>query len=469
MNRLFNDKKFKYGTYSTAITVIVIAVLIAINLVAGEFDYKFDLSEDSVFSLSDETKEILKNTDADINIYTLFSSKDSDTIISRTEQILDQYRLIDRNINIENKDLYLYPDFAGKYANEDTSVDRNSIIVESGDKYRVIAYSDYYDGRGNFNIEENITSAIQYVTSENSAVIYFTTGHGEIDYENFTALTKQLKLNNYTAASLNLLDGDIPQDCTMLFVTSGKKDFSAEEAQKIKDYLTNDGRAVFMLTNVTKELYPNLCSVIAEYGVEPVGGYVMESSESNYMMYPVAVMPSVAEHEITKSVKDNGYSILAYMSQALKETEVKKQGLVIEPLLTTADSSFVKQGDPQTMSMNKESGDIEGPFDLAYAVTYSTYTDTSHTTKVVISGNYYMLSGDVDNLVNGSGSNFIMNAVKWLDEGAEPISIKSKSISSEALVIAEGEKTKIQIISWGIIPGVLFLCGFAVWIRRRNG
>lgn len=469
MNKLFNDKKFKYGTYSTAVTVVVIAILIAINLVAGEFDYKFDMSEDSVFSLSEETDKILEETNVDINIYTLFSTKDSDIIISRVQQVLDQYRLADRNIKIENKDLYLYPDFANKYATDEISVDINSIIVESGSKYRVIGYSDYYDGNGNFNIEENVTSAIQYVSSEKSASIYFTTGHGEVDYSNFTSLTKQLNLNNYSMDNLNLLEKDIPEDCTILFITSGQKDISSEEAQKIKDYLTNDGRAIIMLTNVSKETYPNLCSVAAEYGVEPVNGYVMESSENNYMMYPVAVLPVAGEHEITKSITDNGYNLLAYMSQALKHTEVKKQGLVIEPLMTTSKTSFIKSGNPEDMSMNKESGDAAGPFDLAYAVTDSTYTDKNHTTKVVITGNFYMLLSDVDNLVNGSGTNFLMNSVKWLDEGSSSVSISSKSISSESLVIAEGDKTKIQVISWGIIPGVLFLCGFAVWIKRRNG
>ena len=78
MKKIFNDKRFKYGTYSTVITLVILAILVAVNLVAGEFDYKIDLSEDSVFSLSDETKQLLDETDEEINIYTLFSTRDSD-------------------------------------------------------------------------------------------------------------------------------------------------------------------------------------------------------------------------------------------------------------------------------------------------------------------------------------------------------------------------------------------------------
>lgn len=470
MKNIFNDKRFKYGAYSTVITLVVIAVLIAVNLVAGEFDYKFDITKNSVFSLSDDTKQILDGTKADIKIYTLFSTKDSNTIVNRAEQVLDLYRLEDRHISIENKDIYLYPDFAKKYTSEDVSVDTNSIIVESGDKYRVISYEDYYSSDGDFNIEENVTSAIQYVTSEKEAVIYFTTGHGEVDYNMFTALVKQLKLNNYTLKTVDLIGNDVPEDCTMLFVTPAEKDYSAEEAQKVKDYLVNDGRAIFMLTDVTKEKYPNLCSIIGEYGVEPVEGYVMEGDQSHYFQYPVAVIPTAEKHDITKSITDNSYNLLAYMSQALKETKVKKQGLVIEPLMTTSKASFVKTGDPATMSMNKETGDAEGPFTLAYAVTDKNETDKEHTTRVVISGDFYMLVEDVDRVVNNSGSNFIVNSVKWLDDSSEDkVSIAAKSLESDSLVIPDGDRTKIQIIAWGVIPGVLFLCGLAVWIIRRNG
>lgn len=467
MKKIFNDKRFKYGTYSTVITLVILAILVAVNLVAGEFDYKIDLSEDSVFSLSDETKQLLDETDEEINIYTLFSTRDSDAIVGRVEQVLDQYRLADRSINIENRDLYLYPDFANNYTTEEITVDQNSIIVESGEKYKVISYSDYYDGSGNLSIEENITSAIQYVTAETNPVIYFITGHGEMEHSQFTGISQELRLNNYSAESLNLLENDIPDDCTMLFITPCTRDYSAEEAQKVKDYLTNDGRAIIVITSLSADQFPNLCSIMADYGVEPVSGYVMESNESNYIMYPVAVMPNAEQHEITQNILDNGYNLLAYMSQALRETDIQRQGLVIEPLITTDDTSFVKSDGGQ--SMNKEAGDESGPFSLAYAITDSSYTDTSHTTKVVVSGCFYMLLSDYDSLVNGSGATFIMDSVKWLDEDSSSISIRSKSLTSETLVIDDGDRTKIQIVSWAVIPGVLFLAGFAVWLKRRNG
>lgn len=467
MNKSVN-KKFKYGAYSTVATIVVIAVLVAVNLVAGEFDYKFDMTSESIFSLSKETEEVLKNTDADVKIYTLFGAKDSDTVISRVEQVLDLYRLADSNISVENKDMYLYPDFASSYTSEDINVDKNSIIVQCGDKFKVINYSDYYDSKGNFNIEEYVTGAIQYVTSQVEPTIYYVTGHGEAEPENYALLDQQLKLNNYSVESINLLESDIPDDCTMLFITMGAKDYSEEEAQKVKDYLTADGRALIIVSGIDSSTHPGLCSVIEEYGLEAMSGYVLEGDESRYMAgTPAAVLPEINAHGITSDIIDSGYSMLAYMTQAFKESDVKKQGLVIEPLIASSDMSFIKNA--QNTSFNKEPGDIEGPFVLAYAVTDSDYTDTSHTTKVVVSGAYSMLIPDYDMYVNGSGTTFIMNAVKWLDDNSLSVNIRSKRLDSGTFTVSDGDRTKIQVLSWAVIPGILFLCGFVVWLRRRNG
>ena len=60
----------------------------------------------------------------------------SDAVIGRVNQVIDQYSQSSPHIKVENRDLYLHPDFAKKYASEDTSVSINSIIVECGSKFK---------------------------------------------------------------------------------------------------------------------------------------------------------------------------------------------------------------------------------------------------------------------------------------------------------------------------------------------
>ena len=112
MNKLFNDKRLKYGAYSVVVTIIFIAILIVINLIIGQFNRTFDFTEEEIFSLSDETKSVLDNINTDINIYTLFPANNTEAVIGRVNQIIDQYKQSCSHIKTENRDLYLPPDLA---------------------------------------------------------------------------------------------------------------------------------------------------------------------------------------------------------------------------------------------------------------------------------------------------------------------------------------------------------------------
>lgn len=467
MNKLFNDKRLKYGTYSVVVTLIFVSILVVINLIIGQFNKSFDFTEADIFSLSDETKSVLNNIDTDINVYTLFPTNSSEAVIGRVNQVIDKYRQSSSHINVENRDLYLHPDFAKKYASEDTSVDVNSIIVECGNKFKVIGYSDYYSDNGTLNLESALTSALQYVNMEAAPSVYFVTGHGEPDNSNFTSLNDRLKLANYTSNTVNLLSDDIPQDCTVLILTPVDRDYSKAETEKVLNYLNNDGSAFMLLGGVDINKCPNLMSIASTYGVTLDEGYVYEGNESSYMVYPYAVLPELKEHDVNTSLISKNYHTIAVASQSVINTDIKKQGLTFEPLLSSSSDAFIKTG--TNASVSKEKGDKEGPFNLAVAVTDSSYSDKEHTTKLVVSGcSYYFIDPSTDSMVNNGNSTFMVNAINWLNNNQDSIYIAPKSLETSSIVIDAGSASVIKLVSWLVIPGLLFGAGFVVWITRRN-
>lgn len=467
MNKIFNDKRFKYGTYSVVVTLIFIAILIVINLIVGQFNKSFDFTKDDIFSLSDETISVLDNVETDINVYTLFKTGSTEAIIGRVNQIIDKYSQSSNHIKVENRDLYLHPDFARKYASESISVNVNSIIVESGDKFKVINYEDYYDNNGVLNLESVLTSALQYVNMEVSPTVYFVTGHGEPDNKNFTSLNDQLKLANYTANTINLISDEIPDDCAVLVITPVDRDYSKAETEKVLNYLNNDGSVFMLLGGIDMTKCNNLLSIATTYGVTLEEGYVYEGEESSYMMYPYAVLPDLKEHDVNSSLIAKNYHTLAVACQSVKNTELQKQGLTIEPILSTSNKAYIKSS--ENNSANKEAGDKEGPFDIAVAITDSNYTDTEHITKLIVSGcSYYLIDPNTDSMVNDANSTFVVNCINWLNDNHDNVYIAPKSLESSSIVIDSSSATKIKIMSWFVIPGVLFAAGFIVWITRRN-
>ncbi len=467
MNKLFNDKRLKYGAYSVVVTIIFIAILIVINLIIGQFNRTFDFTEEEIFSLSDETKSVLDNINTDINIYTLFPANNTEAVIGRVNQIIDQYKQSCSHIKTENRDLYLHPDFGKRYASENVSVDINGIIVECGDKFRVISYSDYYDENGVLSLESALTSALQYVNMEVSPTVYFISGHGEPDSSAFTSLNDQLMLANYNVKMLDLIKNDIPEDCTVLFITPVDRDYSQAEREKVLNYLNNDGRAFLLLGGTDKEKCPNIMSIASAYGLTLEDGYIYEGDESAYMMYPYAILPSLSEHSINTGLTEKNYHTLAVASQSVAKTDMQKQGLVTEPLLSASAGAYIKA--EGNTSANKEPGDKTGPFDITVAVTDSTYTDKEHSTKLIVSGcSYYLIEPNMDEMVNNANSTFVVNALNWLNDNTKSIYIAPKQLSGSAVVTDARSVTRIKVISWLVMPGILFGLGFIVWITRRN-
>ncbi len=90
-----NTKKLKYGSASLVVVVLVIAIVIVFNLMSGmlmkRYPLKLDLTSDNRYELSEESIELMKNLDKDIEI-TVTSTQDLFTAMStQYEQMFYQY------------------------------------------------------------------------------------------------------------------------------------------------------------------------------------------------------------------------------------------------------------------------------------------------------------------------------------------------------------------------------------------
>lgn len=465
MKNIFKDKRIKYGTYSTVVAIIFLAILVVINLIVGQFNKSFDMTGNDVFTISPETRQVLDNMTAKVKIYTTVKTGTTDSVNERINQVLDQYKQNSKigTLSVENVDLYLHPDFASKYSTEEKSVSNGSIVVESNDKHRVISVDEYYNSEnGQFTAESALTSAIEFVGAEESPAIYFVTGHGEASPENFSSLSNQLTLSNYSVKTINLLEENIPEDCRVLMITPCSRDYSQQEAQKVKDYLTQSGRVYCIIGGIDTSVCKNLLGIINTYGLSIDEGYIYEGDQNNYMMYPYAVLPTISQNSINTQLTERGYNVLAVASQALTKTNIQKKDVKIESLLTASKKSYIKEGN--NTATGKEQGDKSGPFDIAVSV-----EDTSNDSKLIVTGcSYYIVEPNTDSMVNGANSTFVVNGLNWLNDQSDNIYISPKSVVNDNIVIDEGSAGKLKIIAWAVIPGIIFITGFIVWAVRRN-
>ena len=137
-----NRKALKNGSYSVLLSVIVIAVVVVINLIAGQIPSKYtqiDISTGKLYTIGDETKNILKNLEEDITIYHIVQPGNED---SNVEKLLQQYEESSSHIKVEKKDPVVSPEFTSNYTEENVS--ENSLIIVGKNRNKVISSSNIY-------------------------------------------------------------------------------------------------------------------------------------------------------------------------------------------------------------------------------------------------------------------------------------------------------------------------------------
>ena len=179
-------KSLSMGAYSTGMIAVVLVIAVFLNLAVSSLPDSYttvDVTSQKLYSLTATTKKMLKELSEDVTIYVINAENNQDTLVGKT---LESYADLSDHIEVVYKDPVVSPDFYKEYTD---SISINSLIVECGDRFQVINYSDLYAYDFNsstyqqtvsgYDAEGLLTSAIAYVTGENTSAVYRLEGYGE--------------------------------------------------------------------------------------------------------------------------------------------------------------------------------------------------------------------------------------------------------------------------------------------------
>lgn len=470
-----NKKLLKHGTYSMAVTAVVIAIVVVLNLVVQEIPSKYreiDLSSQKLYTIGEQTEKILKNLKKDVTLY--YIAQDG-TESSDIKNLLEKYEEGSKHITVEQKDPAVSPKFASQYTSDNIS--NNSIIVVCGDKSKVVDYSSMYETSINyqtysqevtgFDGEGQLTSAINYVVSDNMPVLYNLEGHDESSMSE--TMKETIEKANIEIKSLNLLSEEaVPDDAECLFIFAPATDLTKEEADKIISYLENGGKAL-IVSNYTDEDMPNFESVLENYGVQPVDGIVLEGNTDNYVSQnPYYLLPNIESGEITSELSSQSRYVLVPLAQGIKKADNIRDTLNISSILTTSDSAYSKTNLKDMDTMEKEDGDIEGPFDLAVSITEKVGDDKE--TQIAYFASASIFNDSINSMVSGTNYELLSASLAWMcsTDDSNQISIPSKSYDTTTLTVPTADINFWSIFVTGVLPVCILLIGFGIWMKRRK-
>ena len=109
-----NKKNLKHGSYASAMTVIIIALVIVLNLVFGQLPTsatQIDVSSQKLFSIGDDTKNLVKNLNQDVTLYYIVRNGSENEYVSK---MLERYQDLSSHLKVEKIDPDLHPTFTSQ-------------------------------------------------------------------------------------------------------------------------------------------------------------------------------------------------------------------------------------------------------------------------------------------------------------------------------------------------------------------
>lgn len=461
----------KYKISSSVMVVIAIAIVIAVNVfvtvLTGKFPIKLDMTPNQIYSISDSTKDYLKNYNTPTEIFILSSESEEDTSV---KAVLGKYSAENSNIKLTNIDPKNNPTFGQKYISDSENLSGKYLIVDGGEKFKTFSLNDLYNvnsqtGRASsINVEGKITSALKYISSTAPLNAYIINGHNEMES---AGLKAALEGENYNVKSLNLLTEDIPEDASLLIIMSPANDFVVSETAKLDAYFAKGGHAQFYFDAMQSEGLSNLYSYLEKWGIKVNDAVAVEQSNSNAMSLGgglMLIVPEIESDDITDTIVKNK-RIIAHWPYAKTLTKLfdNSNNITVKPLLTTSKSAYSSSNYDD---LTKQDADETGKFNIGILASNSV-----NNSSIYVSGTSMMLNYTQEDLSSTYGFanyDYFMNICSYMQGNTDDYTVSAKSLSINTITIKPVTAYVLGIIFAILVPVIILIAGIVVWFKRRH-
>lgn len=454
-----SERSTRYGTNVVVGSLAFLGVLIVVNYLGARHSKRFDLTEQKVYSLSDQSVSVVKNLENDLKLLAF----------------------VEGGINPELRDLLAnYARYSSKVSHELIDPDKQPELAE---RYQIRTYNTVRVEYGNESTlvtqpnEENLTNAIIKVTRKTRKVVCIVEGHGEPDLEDLqspkglASFRNALANENYEVKKVLLpSEPKIPDDCSAVVIAGPQRPFLDHEIQAIETHLDNGGRLLALIPPRTGDQFVPL---LAEWGGK-LGNDVVVDQVVRLFQGPALGLTPLANtygfHEITRDFKQR---TIFPMTRSVKADAAGKAGIAAIELVKTSPSSW-GETDLDGVFQRGEAAldpaaDLKGPVPVAVAVEADLKQmgrDQEGTTRLVVFGSVEFAS---NREFDGTFYNrdLLMNAVGWLVGESDLVSIRPRGIRASRIQFTPEQSLLTFYITVLLIPQLLLIAGLVVWWRRE--
>lgn len=414
----FNKKKLKYGSVAVVITVVFIAVVVFVNLIAeiltDKKNLKLDLTAQKYYEVSQDTIDYIKDVKKDVVIDVMYQKEnfEKSSYMKMVLETLNKYQQNSEHIEVEFHDIVSEPDVINKYSDVYSgTIQQGSIVVACGDRVKVISSIDdlftidtssYYQTGSStitgYKGEQELTSAVMSVTDANPKKAAFITGYnGSSIYHSYNSnavnsLYNLMNKNGYEISQIDILNDDLsPDDYDIVVLPAPVNDLTTDCISKLDDFLYNGGkldRNMIYIADIFQYKTPNIDDFLEIWGIEVGDSVVYESNADKNQK--VTISTGSAEAPIVSSVDDDFTSglsntklpIVAPVSRNINLLFDANVDRTTDSLLQTSDTAYLYPLNMKSVDEAKaEAAEQEQAASDAENSTEATEEETEATTK----------------------------------------------------------------------------------------
>lgn len=449
-------RQARYGATATLYTVVVIAVLVMVNWLANRYNKSYDTTSNKRFTLSEETKKVVKDLKSDATITYI----DKTSNFEQAKGMLDRYANLSPKIHLKYLDPQKQPTVARPF----------------GARFLGTAYVDIGPRREEAKsvTEEGLTGAF-LKDLKGVRKVCFVSGSKEhqLDDTQESGLSRYktlLERDNYQVDSISLVDKtEVPKECTVLVIAGAQLDYTPNEVAAIKKYVENGGRAMFLvdppLDFGREHIAQNegLMNLLQSWGVTPAKDLVLEQNPMAQIFGFGPEIPLVSKYESQPIVNDLKGSVTGFpVSRSLEVKNGDKT--TVDKLFSTTDRAIATTK-LNTNEVNPDDpANKKGPFVLGAAGTYNTGKPNNPGRFVVIGSSEF-----VDNATIGFQGNrdLAVNAINWLSSDEDLISIRPKEPEDRRLNVTQRQMSVFMYTDLIAIPLFVIIWGVSILLKRR--
>ncbi|MEA2639196.1 MAG: gliding motility-associatede transport system auxiliary component [Chloroflexota bacterium] len=461
-----------YGSNTVVLIVAFVGILALVNFVASRYDHRWDLTAQQDFSLSDSTLKTLSGLPQPVQAMAFFSQDLRDR--SKAQDLLKEYQArSDGKLSWQLVDTFNDPASSRLYG---VNVD-GTIQFRMGDKKQDTITPD----------EAHMTTALIKLVNPEPLKLYFITGHGERDLENFNEdgysdLRTQIQNDNFVVQPLNLLasGGKVPDDARAIIIAAPKSPFLPDELKAINDYLDGNGRLVLFVDppiDPTRD-QNNVGEILRRWDLTIGNGVAIDPVSSLQSSAASIIVQRYGQNPIVAHL--NGISLFP-VATSVQIPDLIRIGTDINALALTADTRSWLETEPGTPPLQYTPGvDKQGPLTLAVSIetVQNPNPDAANLppgsedpnkrvkNRAVVIGTSEMA---INGLVNQPVANrdFVLNSLDWVTQTDQLITTRPRIDVQRTVFLTPVQSNLILFGGILFLPALILGIGIIIWWMRR--